>query len=293
MYFSVVRFHSWLRRACVLVLTLGVLAGIASAQDFRGAIGGRVTDESGAVLPYDDPDQLRAGIEDNLATLGVEQLTAVNLRVMDNALPDARFVDQLGALVAARDEGLIGGIGISNISRDHLMRALEVTEIVCVQNFYNLAARDSMPILDECSARKIAFVPFCPLGHPRAQRESILTNLFVNSVAAAHNASAGQVALAWRQRLKEQGVMCGLLKGGFRRQRDLRKPYARRQHADDSNRMAFDAQCFPNHSRIACKECLPAFVAHYHHSFGVLTDIVLDEVAAQYRLHAKQPEQVR
>ena len=51
MYFSGVRFHSWLRRACVLVLTLGVLAGIASAQDFRGAIGGRVTDESGAVLP--------------------------------------------------------------------------------------------------------------------------------------------------------------------------------------------------------------------------------------------------
>ena len=51
MYFSGVRFHSWLRRACVLVLTLGVLAGIASAQDFRGAIGGQVTDESGAVLP--------------------------------------------------------------------------------------------------------------------------------------------------------------------------------------------------------------------------------------------------
>jgi pyridoxine 4-dehydrogenase len=154
-------------------------------------------DESGAVLPYDDPDQLRAGIEDNLATLGVEQLTAVNLRVMDNAAPDARFVDQLGALTTARDEGLIAGIGISNITRDHLMRALEVTEIVCVQNFFNLAARDSMPILEECSAREIAFVPFCPLGYPKAQREEILSNLFVNSVATAHDASAAQVALAW------------------------------------------------------------------------------------------------
>ena len=123
-------------------------------------------DDSGAVLPYDEPDQLRAGIHENLTTLGVEQLTAVNLRVMDNAAPDARFVDQLGALMTARDEGLIGGIGISNVSRDHLMRALEVTEIVCVQNFFNLAARNSMPILDECSARKIAFVPFCPLGYP-------------------------------------------------------------------------------------------------------------------------------
>jgi len=154
-------------------------------------------DESGAVLRYDDPDQLRAGIEDNLATLGVERLTAVNLRVMDNAAPDARFIDQLGALTTARDEGLIAGIGISNITRDHLMRALEVTEIVCVQNFFNLAARDSMPILEECSAREIAFVPFCPLGYPEAQREEILTNPVVNSVAAAHDASASQVALAW------------------------------------------------------------------------------------------------
>jgi pyridoxine 4-dehydrogenase len=154
-------------------------------------------DDSGAVLRYDDPDQVRAGIEDNLATLGVERLTAVNLRVMDNAAPDARFIDQLGALTTARDEGLIAGIGISNITRDHLMRALEVTEIVCVQNFFNLAARDSMPILEECSAREIAFVPFCPLGYPKAQREEILTNPFVNSVAVAHNASAAQVALAW------------------------------------------------------------------------------------------------
>jgi pyridoxine 4-dehydrogenase len=154
-------------------------------------------DESGAVLPYDDPDQLRAGIEDNLATLGIEQLTAVNLRVMDNAAPDARFVDQLGALTTARDEGLIAGIGISNITRDHLMRALEVTEIICVQNFFNLAARDSMSILQECSAREIAFVPFCPLGYPKGQREEILTNPVVNSVATAHDASAAQVALAW------------------------------------------------------------------------------------------------
>jgi pyridoxine 4-dehydrogenase len=154
-------------------------------------------DDSGAMLPYDDPDQLRAGIEDNLATLGVEQLTAVNLRVMDNAVPDERFVDQLGALMTARDEGLIAGIGISNVSRDHLMRASEVTDIVCVQNFFNLAARNSRPILDECNAREIAFVPFCPLGYPPAQRDTILTNPVVNSVAARHDASASQVALAW------------------------------------------------------------------------------------------------
>ncbi len=154
-------------------------------------------DDSGAVLSYDDPDQLRAGIHDNLKTLGVERLTTVNLRVMDDGVPDARFVDQLGALMTARDEGLIGGVGISNVSRDHLMRALEITEIVCVQNFFNLAARQGTPILDECDAREIAFVPFCPLGHPRTQRDAILADPLVIGIAAAHDASAPQVALAW------------------------------------------------------------------------------------------------
>jgi pyridoxine 4-dehydrogenase len=154
-------------------------------------------DASGAVLPYDDPDQLLSGIHENLTTLGVERLTAVNLRVMNNAAPDARFVDQLGALVTARDQGLIGGIGISNVSHEHLMRALEITEIVCVQNFFNLAARDSLPVLEECRAWEIAFVPFCPLGFPRKQRDAILTNPVVAAVAAGHDAGTPQVALAW------------------------------------------------------------------------------------------------
>jgi pyridoxine 4-dehydrogenase len=154
-------------------------------------------DESGAVLPYDEPEQLLSGIHNNLTTLGVERLTAVNLRVLDNAAPDARFVDQLGALVTARDKGLIGGIGISNVTVAHLMRALEVTDIVCVQNFFSLAARDGLPVLEACRAREIAFVPFCPLGFPRAQRDAILTNPVVAGVAAGHAASTAQVALAW------------------------------------------------------------------------------------------------
>jgi pyridoxine 4-dehydrogenase len=154
-------------------------------------------DGSGAPLPDNNPNDLRADIEENLTTLGVEQLTAVNLRVMDNDAPDARFVDQLGVLVRARDDGLIGGIGISNVTRGHLLRALEVTEIVCVQNFFNLADHNSLPIVHECAARNIAFVPFCPLGYPRTQREAILTNPAVADVAARHDATAPQVALAW------------------------------------------------------------------------------------------------
>jgi pyridoxine 4-dehydrogenase len=154
-------------------------------------------DGFGAVLPYDEPDQLRAGIEDNLATLGVEQLTAVNLRVMNNAEPDERFVDQLGALAAARDEGLIAGIGISNVTHRQLLRALEVTDIVCVQNACNLADRSSAPVLKECTARGIAFVPFCPLGWPKKQHDAIRTNPVVTGIAASHGATPAQVALAW------------------------------------------------------------------------------------------------
>jgi aryl-alcohol dehydrogenase-like predicted oxidoreductase len=154
-------------------------------------------DNFGAVLPYDDPDQLRAGIEDNLATLGVEQLSVVNLRVMDNAVPDDRFVDQLGALVAAREEGLIAGIGISNVTLRHLLRALEVTEIACVQNAYNLADRSSESILNECTARGIAFVPFCPLGWPKKQHDAIRVNPVVGRIAASRDVTPAQVALAW------------------------------------------------------------------------------------------------
>jgi pyridoxine 4-dehydrogenase len=154
-------------------------------------------DDSGAVLPYDEPDQLLAGIHDNLRTLDVEQLTAVNLRVMDNAVPDERFVEQLGALVAARDQGLIAGIGISNVTHRHLLRALEITDIVCVQNAYNLASRSSDAVLDVCTVAGIAFVPFCPLGWPKKQHEAIRTNPVVTGVATGHGATPAQVALAW------------------------------------------------------------------------------------------------
>lgn len=164
-------------------------------------------DDYGAVLRYDDPDQLRACIENNLDTLGVEQLTAVNLRVMVNAVSDGRFVDQLGALVAAREEGLIAGIGISNVSHRHLVRALDVTEIVCVQNAYNLADRSSDPVLDECKVRGIAFVPFCPLGWPKKQHEAIGLNPVVTSVARNHGATAAQVALAWLLAIAENVLL--------------------------------------------------------------------------------------
>jgi pyridoxine 4-dehydrogenase len=77
-------------------------------------------DDRGAVLPFDDPDQLRGGIEDNLRSLRTGQLAAVNLRLPGDGRIDARFDDQLAAMVAASDEGLIAGVGLSNVSLEQL-----------------------------------------------------------------------------------------------------------------------------------------------------------------------------
>jgi len=154
-------------------------------------------DGSGGWLPYDEPGQLRRGIEDNLRSLGTGQLAAVNLRVMDGAEPGPRFDDQLAAMIQARDDGLIGGVGLSNVTRQHLLHALEHTPIACVQNPLNLADRHSMPVLQECSARGIAFVPFFPLGSGFARDNPVLTSPQVLSVAGRLGVTPAQVALAW------------------------------------------------------------------------------------------------
>jgi pyridoxine 4-dehydrogenase len=154
-------------------------------------------DASGGWLPYDEPDQLRRGIEDNLGSLGVGQLAAVNLRLVDGAAPDRRFDGQLAAMIAARDEGLIGGVGLSNISRGHLLRALDRTPIACVQNPLNLVNRASMPILEECRARGIAFVPFFPLGSGFGQANPVLSNEHLRSTAQRLGHTPAQIALAW------------------------------------------------------------------------------------------------
>ena len=154
-------------------------------------------DNSGGWLPYDRPAELRQGIEDNLRTLAVDQLAVVNLRLMDDATPDQRFDDQLAAMVKARDDGLIGGVGLSNVTRDHLLHALAVTDIACVQNPMNLADLTSMPVLEECHARGIAFVPFFPLGSAFARGNPVLGDPRVIRTATRLGRTPAQVALAW------------------------------------------------------------------------------------------------
>jgi aryl-alcohol dehydrogenase-like predicted oxidoreductase len=141
---------------------------------------GAARGKAGETFAYDEPAQLRSGIENNLRTLGVESLSVVNLRLMRDA-SDTFFEDQLAAMTAARDDGLIGAVGLSNVTLRQLTFALRLTDIACVQNPYNLANRTSQPVLTECAQRGIAFVPFAPLG---SGSPSVLDSQQLRQVAA-------------------------------------------------------------------------------------------------------------
>jgi len=117
--------------------------------------------------------------------------------MMDASSPSKRFDAQLSALVQARDEVLVDGIGLSNISIDHLRVAIDQTAIVCVQNLFNLADQRSRDLLDECTSRQIAFVPFCPLGWPRGVQNKILNSPVLSEIGTRLHATPAQVALAW------------------------------------------------------------------------------------------------
>jgi pyridoxine 4-dehydrogenase len=154
-------------------------------------------DDAGGWLPLLDPADFRRDIEANLRTLGVDQLAVVNLRLVDSDRPDERFEELLSMMIAARDEGLIGGIGLSNITREHLLHALERTEIACVQNALSLVDRSSAPVLSECTARGIAFVAFFSLRSPFAPPDQVLGHEVVRQAAARLGHTPAQVALAW------------------------------------------------------------------------------------------------
>jgi pyridoxine 4-dehydrogenase len=159
-------------------------------------VGGR-RDDGGAWLPVDEPAELRRDIEANLSTLGVDQLAAVNLRLMESDEPNQLFDEQLSVMIEARDDGLIGGVGLSAVTREQLLHALERTEIACVQNAFNLVDRSSAPVLEECADRGIAFVPFFPLGAAFLQPNPVLSHPLVQEIAGRLGRTPAQVALAW------------------------------------------------------------------------------------------------
>jgi aryl-alcohol dehydrogenase-like predicted oxidoreductase len=149
------------------------------------------------------PAELRAAVENDLRQLGLERVPVVNLRRLDLG-PGLRAEgdqivdvdDQLAEMIALRDEGKIGAIGISNVPIEILRKALPAG-IVCVQNSYNVLNRAQETTLDLCTAKGIAWVPFFPLGSSFPGFPKVADNEVVRDVAEKLGGTAAQIGLAW------------------------------------------------------------------------------------------------
>jgi aryl-alcohol dehydrogenase-like predicted oxidoreductase len=156
-------------------------------------------DGAGRVLPAQRPDELRAGVEANLRSLRVERLDLVNLRLVD--APDDTAIaleDQLSALDDMRQEGKLDLIGLSNVDRAKVQRALESVQVAEIQNGYSIIDRQDDAMVEFAREREIAFVPFFPLGSSfRGGAARLAGEATIVEVADKHGATSIQIALAW------------------------------------------------------------------------------------------------
>jgi pyridoxine 4-dehydrogenase len=144
-------------------------------------------------IPALSPQELIDGVHDNLRNLGLDVLDVVNLRVGGLEAPsEGSIAEPLATLVELKRQGLIRHIGLSNVSSTQLVEAQSLTEIVCVQNFYNIAYRNDDAFIDDLARQGIAFVPFFPLGGFNPLQSAAL-----DTVADSLGATPMQVALAW------------------------------------------------------------------------------------------------
>lgn len=153
--------------------------------------------------PAQRPDELRASVEDNLRSLGVNQIPVVNLRRLDRG-PGLRaegdqavdLDDQIAVMAAMRDEGKIGAIGLSSVTLDGLQRAVPAG-IACVQNAYSLVSRDDEDMLEVCLSEGIAWVPYFPLGGAFPGVPKVTDEPAVHAAAQLLGCTPSQVGLAW------------------------------------------------------------------------------------------------
>ena len=139
------------------------------------------------------PSEIASAIHDNLRNLGLEALDIVNLRVGEaHGANEASIAGHLETLAGLKKQGLIRHIGLSNVSRRQYLESQLITDIVCVQNQYNLAHRHDDAFVDELAGKGIAYVPFFPLGGFKPLQSATLAK-----VAASLRATPMQVALAW------------------------------------------------------------------------------------------------
>lgn len=132
-------------------------------------------------------------VHDNLRNLGLDVLSVVNLRLGGMIAPeDESFEEPLTALVELKQQGLIRHIGLSTVSPQQLAKAQALTEIVCIQNFYNLAQRADDEFIDALAKQGIAYVPYFPLGGFSPLQSATLSEL-----ATTLEVTPMQLALAW------------------------------------------------------------------------------------------------
>jgi len=159
-------------------------------------------DDQGGWHPAQTPAELRAGVEDNLRSLEVDRLGAVNLRLIGpgDAPAGAASVpleDQLAEMVALRDEGKIAGVGISTATLDQVDTAIALADIVCVQNPFSLLDRHDEAVLRRCHEAGIAYVPYFPLGSAFPGLPKVTDDPTVRGVAERVGCTPAQAGLAW------------------------------------------------------------------------------------------------
>ncbi|BCG79177.1 aldo/keto reductase family oxidoreductase [Mesorhizobium sp. 113-3-3] len=145
-------------------------------------------------LPAMSPQELTQAVHDNLRNLGLDVIEVVNLRSMHgiHGPAEGSLEPQLNTLAELQRQGLIRHIGISNVTSTQIAQGRSITEIVCVQNQYNIAHRDDDALIDALAADGIPYVPFFPLGGFTPLQSDTLAN-----VARKLGATPMQVALAW------------------------------------------------------------------------------------------------
>ena len=144
--------------------------------------------------PAISPQELTAGVHDNLRNLGLDVLDIVNYRVMGSGhgTEEGSIAEQVTVLADLQRKGLIRHIGLSNVTPRQFAEAQKISEIVCVQNLYNVAHRTDDAFIDDLERQGVAYVPFFPLGGFAPLQSAAL-----EAVAASLQAKPMQVALAW------------------------------------------------------------------------------------------------
>jgi pyridoxine 4-dehydrogenase len=141
-------------------------------------------------LPVGRPEYLRQQCELSLRRLGVDQIDLWQLHRIDKKVPRE---EQFGVMKELQDEGKVRHLGLSEVSVDDIKEARETIEVATVQNMYNLTTRQHEDVLDYCEQEGIGFIPWFPL----AAGDLAKPGGPVAEAAEAHDATTGQIALAW------------------------------------------------------------------------------------------------